>query len=122
MKRIVAALLIAFFYLSSSADESIGLEFPVEDAKTALHQSNFEFAAIEYADGLDFPGLDAHQTEIVKERYQVRLLNHRWQSFTNIEERQEELERMKAYALRYNLTMWQGVKQQQIRDFKRYRY
>lgn len=122
MKRIVATLLITLFCVPIWADESIGLEFPVEDAKTALRQNDFKFAAIEYADGIDFPGLDARQTEIVQERYQVRLLNHRWQSFTNIEERQDELERMKAYALRYNLTMWQGLKQQQMREFKRYRY
>lgn len=111
-----------FCTLPLFADESIGLEFPVEDAHAALRQSNYEFVGIEYADGIELTGLNERQSEIVKERYQIRMLNFRWQSFTNIEERGAELERMKAYALRYNLAMWQGLKQQQIRDAKRYRY
>lgn len=122
MKRIVALVFITLFCAQVWADESIGLEFPVEDAKTALRQSNFEFAAIAYDDGLDFPGLNQEQTKVVQERYQVRLLNQRWQSFTNIEDRQQELERMQAYALRYNLQMWKGVQAQEVRNFKRYRY
>lgn len=106
----------------SKIDESIGLEFPVEDAKSALTRSHYEFVGIEYADGIELVGLDEQQSEIVKEKYHIRLLNFRWQSFTNIEGRHSELERMRAYALRYNLTMWQGLKQQQMRDIKRYRY
>lgn len=122
MIKAIGLIIGLLCFLPLQADESIGLEFPVEDAHAALRQSHYEFVAIEYADGIEIVGLDAQQSQIVQEHYQVRLLNFRWQSFTNIEDRHNELARMKGYALRYNLAMWQGIKQQQMRDIKRYRY
>ena len=104
------------------ADESIGLEFPVEDARKALAEYRFVFVGIALADGVDLPGLDADQKQVVVDNYKVRLLNQRWESYTNIEERIPEFERMKAYGLRYNLAMWQGLRRQEIEQFNRYRY
>lgn len=122
MQRIIMALLLLVFIGSSYADESIGLEFPVEDAKYAASQRNYEFLGIDLEEGVVLPGLNSEQTLIVERQHKIRLLNYRWQTYNNIEQRQKEYLRIRNYAARYNLTMWQEMKQQQLRDFRKYRY
>lgn len=116
------ALMLLMFMPASHADESIGLEFPVDDAKLAASQRNYEFLGMDLDDGVTLPGLNEEQSIIVKRKHKVRLLNYRWQTYTNIEERKHEFERIQSYAARYNVTMWQEMKQQQLKDFKKYRY
>ena len=122
MKKIAVWLTGVLLCAHVWADESIGLEFPVEDARQEVSANRFVFVGIEFADGIELTGLDSEQTEIVKSEYQVRALNKRWQSYGNIEDRPEELARMRGYALRYNLEMWAGIKEQKLKNFKRYRY
>lgn len=122
MKNLLIFWLGLMLSVWSLADESIGLEFPVEDARQALSDNRFQFVGIEFADSVELPGLDEEQSAIAKEGYSVRMLNKRWQSFNNIEDRPEELARMRGYALRYNIEMWRGIKEQKIKNFKRYRY
>lgn len=107
---------------ATHADESIGLEFPVDDAKLAAAQRNYEFLGMDLDDGVSLPGLNVEQSEIAKHKYKVRLLNYRWKTYTNIEQRKHEFERIQGYAARYNVTMWREMKQQQLEDFKKYRY
>lgn len=116
------ALMLLMFMPATHADESIGLEFPVDDAKLAASQRNYEFLGMDLDDGVTLPGLNEEQSIIVKRKHKVRLLNYRWQTYANIEERKHEFERIQSYAARYNVTMWQEMKQQQLKDFKKYRY
>src|SRR5690606_28656421 len=53
MKNLSILLLALLGWLPALADESIGLEFPVEDAKAAVASRNYEFAALEMAAGLE---------------------------------------------------------------------
>ena len=122
LKTAATALMLLMFIPASYADESIGLEFPVDDAKFAAAQRNYEFLGMDLDDGVKLPGLNAEQTEVAKRKHKVRLLNYRWQTYSNIEERKHEFERIQSYAARYNVTMWQEMKQQQLKDFKKYRY
>ena len=122
MQKIMMGLLLLIFMGSSYADESIGLEFPVEDASMAASQRNYEFLGMDLEDGVELPGLNSEQTAIAKRQHKVRLLNYRWQTYTNIEQRQKEYVRIRSYATRYNVTMWQEMKQQQLKDFRKYRY
>lgn len=124
MKRWFWSVLLTAWLMpvAAVADESIGLEFPVEDARKSLAEYRFVFVGIALADGIDLPGLDEQQKLAVVANYKVRLLNHRWESYTNIEDRIPELDRMRAYALRYNIAMWQGLRRQEMEQFKRYRY
>lgn len=122
MKRLVISLLLFAFIGSGNADESIGLEFPVQDARSAAAQRNYEFLGIELEEGVDLPGLSKEQQQVAKRKHKTRLLNYRWQTYTNIEERQREYVRIRKYATRYNLIMWQEMKQQKLKDFKKYRY
>lgn len=122
MKNLSILLLALLGWLPALADESIGLEFPVEDAKAAVASRNYEFAALEMATGLEFPGLTEAQAAKVQQDYAVKVLNQRWRTFTNIEQRPQELRRMQSYARRYNLVMWKELQQQKVQDAKRYRY
>jgi hypothetical protein len=122
MKNLSILLLALLGWLPALADESIGLEFPVEDAKAAVASRNYEFAALEMAAGLEFPGLTEAQVAQVQQEYAVKVLNQRWRTFTNIEQRPQELRRMQSYARRYNLVMWKELQQQRVQDAKRYRY
>lgn len=122
MTRLAALTLSLLMLAPVAADESIGLEFPVEDARAAVAEGRYEFAAIELEEGLEFPGLTPAQIERVQQDYDVRHLNHRRQTFANVETRQDELRRMRAYALRYNLMMWKAIDARKVRDFKKYRY
>ncbi len=122
MQKIIVGLLLLVFMSSSYADESIGLEFPIEDAKLAASQRNYEFLGMDLEEGVELPGLNREQAEIAKRQHKIRLLNYRWQTYTNIEQRQNEYLRIRNYAARYNLTMWQEMKQQQLKDFRKYRY
>ncbi|MFY9179090.1 MAG: hypothetical protein WAO12_04840 [Venatoribacter sp.] len=119
--------LLVFTVLSFSvqADESFGLQFPAEDARQAIIENNLEFMGIDLGEeGIELPGLSKSQIAKVQTEYRVRLLNKRWQSFTNIEEqsRMEELLRMRRYANRYNAAMWQGLQKQQMQDLRKYHY
>ena len=58
----------------------------------------------------------------MKTRYKIRLLNQRSLSYTNIEDKPQELVRMRGYAVRYNRTMWKAVKEQELKETKKYRY
>ncbi len=122
MKKLSIVLVALLGWLPALADETIGLEFPVEDAKAAVASRNYEFVALEMADGLEFPGLTEAQAGQVQQEYAVKVLNQRWRTFTNIEQRPQELRRMQSYARRYNLMMWKELQQQKVRDAKRYRY
>ncbi len=104
------------------ADDSIGLEFPVIDAKEAVAAHRYEFAGIDLPEGIELPGLSGLQIEAVKTRYKIRLLNQRSLSYTNIEDKPQELVRMRGYAVRYNRTMWKAVKEQELKETKKYRY
>lgn len=120
-------LTMLFFVLSSGmysvqADESIGLEFPVEDARAAAQQRRFEFAGIDLAEGIELTGLTEQQSDTVRSKYKIRLLNQRWQSYTNIEDKPDQLVRMRGYATRYNRTMWQEVRKIQLDDLRKYHY
>lgn len=122
MKPCSILLAILLWLPVAVADESIGLAFPVDDAKAAVASRTYEFAALEMADGLEFPGLTEVQAQTVQRDYSVRVLNQRWRIFANIEERPRELRRMQSYARRYNLVMWKELQQQKVQDVRRYRY
>ena len=115
-----ALLLLAS--VSLQADESIGLQFPVEDAREAVAAGRFEFVAIHMPENLEMPGLTSDQIEIVHEKYKVRSLNKRWNSYANIEDRPAELTRMRHYANRYNMALWDEIEKKKVRDLRKYRY
>lgn len=124
MKKLIILLAGLAWVSSLCADESVGLnlQYPIEDAKAAVAARNYEFAAIQMSDSLDFPGLNTSQAARVQQQYKVRVLNHRWRTFANIEQRPQELRRMQSYARRYNLMMWKELEQQKVQDAQRYRY
>lgn len=122
MKLLMILLPVLWAWLPLQADESVGLQFPVEEAREAVAAGRYEFAGIQLADRMELPGLTPAQAERVLKEYKVKALNHRWRTFSNVEERPQELRRMQAYARRYNLMMWQEIEQQRLRDAKKYRY
>lgn len=128
MKTTVTAICSAFWALlllasaSLQADESIGLQFPVEEARLAVTEGRFEFVAIDMPENLEMPGLTRAQMDVVREKYKVRSLNRRWNSYANIEDRPEELTRMRHYANRYNMALWDEIEKKKVRDMKKYRY
>lgn len=122
MKQWLWMMLTGALMLPVHADESVGLQFPVEDAKAAVAAGNFEFAGIQLEDRMELPGLTPEQAERVMTKFKVKALNPRWRTFANIEQRPQELRRMQSYARRYNMMMWKEIDQHQLRDAKRYRY
>lgn len=128
MKTTVTAISSAFWALllvasaSLQADESIGLQFPAEDARAAVAAGRFEFVGIHLPEEMELPGLSKEQIEVVQEKYKVRPLNKRWNSYKNIEDRPEELLRMRLYANRYNMALWDEIEKKKVRDVRQYRY
>lgn len=106
---------------TAQADGNL-LAYPVDDAKSAFRTGNYEFVGIELANQVELPGLDDSQAATVKAQYRIRLMNKRWKTFNQIEDKPEELLRLRQYGLRFNLTLWRLLQTKKMEDARRYRY
>lgn len=97
------------------------LAYPLDDAKSSFNDGLSEFVGIELKDEILIPGLSAEQQDVAVTRYKVRILNKRWKTFKNIEERPKDMKRMGQYATLYNLMLWKLVNGPKPDQFK-YRY
>jgi hypothetical protein len=95
---------------------------PVQDAKQAYRNGIKEFVGITLKKGVLIPGLKASQEARVREHYMIRSLNHRWQSFDNIEKDPRRLYQLKRYANRYNMMMMKLIEQNELKQQRQYRY
>ena len=123
MKTLTVLLLLGWLFIPARAISADGdnLAYPTEDAKAAYQAGNIEFVGIQLEQELLLPGLEPAQREIVLRKYQTRALNTRWKTFKNIEQQPKRLQRIKRYAIRYNLMMWKLSHSPQSDRFK-YRY
>lgn len=107
---------------SVAQDNDALLVDPVMDARTQFSANTFEFVSLVLADGVEMPGLNAHQQERVLAQYSVRPLNRRWQTFANIDDDRMRLLNYQRYANRYNRMMWQLVMQHEQEQIRRQQY
>ena len=115
---LVLASLLFSSYASAQQDQ---LSYPTEDAKEHYQQGKVEFVGIQLDDEMLVPGLRPAQLEIVDKQYKVVALNRRWKTFANIEKQPKRFERMRRYAVRYNMMLWKLAHSPQSDRFK-YRY
>jgi hypothetical protein len=106
--------------------ESIGdlgkINDPVQDAKQAYSNGIKEFVGITLEKGVLIPGLKTAQEALVRKSYIVRSLNHRWESFANIEDDPRRMYQLKRYANRYNMMMMKLIEQNELKQKRQYRY
>lgn len=132
ISALLALCLVLVFALpatKASADEvkeSIGdlgkINDPVQDAKQAYSNGIKEFVGITLEKGVLIPGLKTAQEARVRKSYIVRSLNHRWQSFSNIENDPRRMYQLKRYANRYNMMMMKLIEQNELKKIRQYRY
>lgn len=108
--------------LAQAAYDPAALAYPVQDAKDAFRQGNYEFVGIRLKASLEVPGLQEAQREKVKAEYRVQAVNMRWKTFRNVEDDHSSLLDLRRYCTRYNLTMWNLLQQKRREDVTRYRY
>ncbi|MBE0484085.1 MAG: hypothetical protein IBX52_11355 [Bacterioplanes sp.] len=115
-------MLLTVGVVAHGQDNDALLVDPVMDARSNFAADNYEFVRLVLADGIEMPGLNAHQQERVSAQYSIRPLNRRWQTFANIEEDPARLLHYRRYANRYNRMMWQLVMQHEQEQIRRQQY
>lgn len=124
VSRIICGAALGWLLTTAVTVQADGnlLAYPVDDAKSAFRTGNYEFVGIELADKVELPGLDDSQVATVQAQYRIRLMNKRWKTFDQIEDKPEELLRLRQYGLRFNLTLWRLLQTKKMEDARRYRY